>query len=518
MAQTTELGLGKMTYPEAEEAPVREVPRPGNKNGMKKWKKGLLLSITAVVLVGLVAGGILWSRRGVVTVQSGKVTRQDLTAIVTASGEVKPKKENQANVNANTFGKIVDIFVKEGAQVKKGELLLKTESVQQEADVQAQEAALRTGMADTSASDAAIKSAEAAIKTSQADLQQARANFNRAKEDFARAQQMVKDQLIAQQLFDQRRAEYEVAQANLQAAEARVAQVRAQSQQAFYSRDMAVSRTAQTRAQLVRAKDLRSKTEYTSPLNGIVTALPVHTGENVVPGLQNQPGSLLFQVSDLSVMTAEVKVDETDIVNVKLGQTSEVTIDAFPNKTFKAHVTEIGQSAVGRTSGLTSGQTSASSEEAKDFKVVVTLDEPPPNLRPGLSATSKITTATRKNVVTIPIQALTIRQRRELEEPPKDTEGKTLAAAKPPASSNGTGKDKSKEELQGIFVVRGGRAVFVTVETGIMGTTDVEISNGLQPGEEIVTGSYKVLRTLKNKTKVKVDNRPAAQGPGPGPS
>jgi len=268
----------------------------------------------------------------------------------------------------------------------------------------------------------------------------------------------------------------------------------------------------------VRAKDARSKTEYYSPLTGILTSLPVRVGENVVPGIQNQVGSLLYQVSDLSVITAEVKVDETDIVNVKLGQPAEVTIDAIPNKTFKGKVSEIGQSAIGRTSGLTSGQSAATSEEAKDFRVVVTLDEPPPNLRPGLSTTAKVTTATRQNVVTVPIQALTIRQRRELEEGEKGSKGKTLAASKTPATSGSKEKDKSKEELQGVFVIRDRRAVFVTVETGIMGTTDVEVLKGVQPDEEIVTGSYKALRTLKHNTKVKINNAPAGQPGSPSSS
>lgn len=515
MGQTTELGLGKTDFNEMEEPSVRETPPPGKGKGMKRRKKVLLLSVAAVALVGLVAGGIAWTKRGVVKVQTGKVAREDLTASVTASGEVKPKY--YANVNANSYGKIVEILVNEGDAVKKGQLLLKTESVQQEADVQAQEALLRTSQADSSGAEAAVQSAAAAIRTAQADLQQARANSNRAKEDYARAQQMHEDRLISEQLFDQRRSEYEVAQANVQAAEARLSQARAQQEQSTFVRDMARARVAQARAQLLRANDLRAKTIYTSPLDAIVTSLPVHVGENVVPGIQNQPGSLLFQVSDLSVITAEVKVDETDIVNVKFDQPSDVTIDAIPNKTFKGKVTEIGQSALSRTSGLTSGQSSAATGEAKDFKVVVTLEDPPPNLRPGLSTTAKIVTATRQNAVTVPIQALTIRQRRELEAGEKESKGKMMAAAKPPASSNPTtkDKDKGKEELEGVFVLRGGRAVFAPVETGIMGATEVEIVKGLQPGEEIVTGSYKALRTLKNNAKVKVDNSPAEGGPQP---
>ena len=466
-------------------------------------------------MTGLVLGGIAWSRRGVVAVQIGKVIRQDLASIVTASGEIKPPSNQWANVNANSFGKITEILVKEGDRVKRGQLLLKTESVQQEADVKAQEAALLTARADASAAEAAVASSSANLKTSQADLAQSRARYNQSKDDFNRAEQLFKDRLIAQQVHDQRRSDYAVAQAGLESAQARVTQARAQVEQATYNRDMAKARVAQNQAQLIRAKDLRSKTIYTSPLDGIITSLPVHVGENVVPGIQNQPGSVLFQVSDLSVITAEVKVDETDIVNVKLGQPAEVNIDAIPNKTFKGHVTEIGQSAVSRTTGQTTSQSGASNEEAKDFKVVVTLDDPPSNVRPGLSTTAKVTTATRQNAVTVPIQALTIRTRRELEETGKDAKDKALAAgpgvSTPVASPKD--KEKGKEELQGVFAVRKGRAVFVPVETGIMGSTDVEVVKGLEQGEEMVTGSYQVLRTLKNNTKVKVEKNSGDKGP-----
>jgi len=492
---------------------------------MKGWKKKLLIGGGVVLLIGLVVGGILWSRRGVVSVQTGKVVKQELSTIVTASGQIRPLTTNFASVNANTFGKITDIYVKEGDQVKKGQLLLRTESVQQEADVEAQEAALRTSQADVSAAEAAVQSASASLRTAQADYQTAQANFARAKDDYARAQELFKDKLIAQQLYDQRYNEFLVAQASLQGAEARVAQSKAQLQQATFNRDMARARVAQARAGLTRARDLRAKTLYTSPLDGIITNLPVHVGENVVPGIQNSVGSLLFQVSDLSVITAEVKVDETEIVNVKLGQPAEVTIDAIRDKSFKGTVTEIGQSAIGRTTGQTIGQTTSgtAAEEAKDFKVVVTLENPPPGLRPGLSATAKITTATRQDAVTLPIQALVIRMRRDLEEADKDDKGKggkaTVQAATtpPPTPGSSKEKDKSKEEIQGVFRIRDGRAVFTPVETGIMGPTDVEILKGLNSGEEIVTGSFSVLRSLKNNAKVKIDNRPQKVG-GPGAS
>jgi HlyD family secretion protein len=205
-------------------------------------------------------------------------------------------------------------------------------------------------------------------------------------------------------------------------------------------------------------------------------------------------------------VTAEVKVDETDIVNVKIGQDADVTIDAVPGKIFKGKVTEIGSQAVLRSSGLATTQSTTSTQEAKDFKVVVTLASPPENLRPGLSTTAKIRTAERKNVLAIPIQALAVRTRKDLEEAAKhskkDSGGSvTLAAPPPPAAG-----DPQKDEVQGVFVVNGKKAIFRSVETGISGVTDIEITKGLQPGDEIVVGSYKALRTLKPEADIKIDN------------
>jgi len=222
--------------------------------------------------------------------------------------------------------------------------------------------------------------------------------------------------------------------------------------------------------------------------------------------MQNANGSFIMTLSDMSVVTAEVKVDETDIVNVKMGQEADVTIDAVPGKIFKGKVTEIGSQAVLRSSGLTTTQTTTSTQEAKDFKVVVTLANPPENLRPGLSSTAKIKTAERKNVVAIPIQALAVRTRKDLEEAAKNAKKQgssnvTLAAPPPPAPG-----DPKKDEVQGVFVINGKKALFRAVETGIAGVTDIEITKGLQPGDEIVVGSYKALRTLKPESQVKVDN------------
>jgi len=324
------------------------------------------------------------------------------------------------------------------------------------------------------------------------------ANLEKAKLDHERGQGLFKDGLIPKQDFDQRKTTYDAAAAAVDSAKARVSLLKAQTEQSR-------SQLSQSRAMLVHTEDILHKTVYTSPINGIVSYLPERVGDYVVMGIQNQPGSFIMTLSDMSIVTAEVKVDETDIVSVKLGQDADVTIDAIPGKIFKGKVTEVGSQAVLRSSGLTTTQTTTSTQEAKDFKVVVTLDNPPDNLRPGLSSTAKIKTAERKNVVAIPIQALAMRTRKELEEAAKNAKGQgsgvTLAA--PPPAAPG---DPKKDEIQGVFVVNGKKAFFRPVDTGISGVTDIEVTKGLQAGDEIVIGSYKALRTLKPEAQIKVDN------------
>jgi HlyD family secretion protein len=515
MAQTTELKIGQTKHLDGEDTSSRHAGPSGHgKRGLSKTKKIMLLAGGVAVLAALVIGGIAWSHRGLITVQTGKVVRQDLSAIVTASGEIKPPPDKFATVNANSMGKVTEILVKEGDHVKKGQLLLRTEDVQQQAGVHAQEAALRSARADSQVQEAAVQSATASLQTAQANLAQAQAKLQQAKDDFTRAQQMFKSQLISRQTFDQNLSNYQVADATVESSKAQVAQAKAQLNQATFNRDMSHARVIQAQAQLVSTKNLRDQTIYTAPFDGVITYLPVHEGENVVPGIQNSAGSALFQVANLSVINSVVNVDETDILGIKMDQPAEVTIDAIPDKKFKGHVTEIGMSALSSTSGQTttssSQSTASSSGEAKDFTVSVTLDDPPVGLRPGLSATAKITTATRKDAIVIPIQALTIRDQGELEREKKaNAKGKALAA-EPTAAANQTPAEK--KEIQGVFVIQNGKAEFTPVKTGIMGTMNVEVLSGVKPGDQIVTGSYQVLRTLKNDARVKIDNSAKALG------
>jgi HlyD family secretion protein len=456
---------------------------------MKTWQK-IAIGVGGLVLVAvMVFLTIYFSGRNVVTVQTGKAQRQDLASVVSASGEIKPK--TYVNVGANAFGKIIHLYVREGDRVKKGQLLAQLENVQSNADVAAMRASLDAAHTDAVA-------AEAGYKTSLADLNRAKADQERTKLDWERAQGLYKAALIAKADYESRKNAWQVAEAGLAQAEARVAQAKAQV-------ESAEGHVTQNRANLTRVSDVLQKTTYAAPYDGVVTNLPVREGETVVIGIQNSPGSTLMTIANMAVITAEVRVDETDIVNVKLGQPAEVSIDAIPKKTFKGTVSEIGDNAIVRSTGVATSQQTSASQEAKDFKVVVTLQDPPQNLRPGLSTTAKITTASKGNIVTVPIQALTIRRQADLDAA-KSEKGSVQAAAPPSEASKESKTDRDKQEVQGVFVIRKGKAHFVKLETGIAGTTDIEVLNGLQPGDEVVTGSYKVLRTLKPGASIKIDN------------
>ncbi|MCL6481902.1 MAG: biotin/lipoyl-binding protein, partial [Firmicutes bacterium] len=266
---------------------------------MARWKKVVLGAGVLIALVTIVWVSIYLQTKGVVSVQTDKVKRQDLTSLVTASGEIRPK--TYTNVLAEGFGKVIEIAVKEGDVVRQGDLLLRVESIQPAAEVEAQQAAVASA-------EAAVRSAEANARNAQAELVRARADFERARFDWERARQLFEDQLISRQEYDARKAAFESAQAAVQASEARQAQTNAELQRTR-------AQLEQARAVLLRVRDQLRKTTYTAPISGVVTYISVRVGENVVPGIQNSPGSYLMTISDMSVVTAEVKVDDTDIIN-----------------------------------------------------------------------------------------------------------------------------------------------------------------------------------------------------------
>jgi HlyD family secretion protein len=466
-----------------------------------KWKITL-----GVVVVGMAGAGYAgykqYQERGIVTVQTGRVGKLDLVSVVTASGEIKPRNYINIGSNANSAARISEILVKEGEHVVKDQLLAKLESIQPEADVDAQQASVASSQADSAASEAGLRAADESIKTLEASLDRAKSQLDQAKIDFDRTQKLFDEKLIARSEYDSRRLSLAGAEAAVREAETRIPQARAQRAQLAAGLSGSQKRVIMAQANLRRSQDVLKRTMAVSPIAGMVTNLPVRVGETVVPGIQNSSASLIMTIADMSLVTAEVKVDETDIVNVTLNQMAEITIDAIPNRTFKGKVMEIGNTAILRSTGQAASQSAISSQEAKDFKVVIALLDAPPEIRPGLSCTTKITTATRENVLTIPIQALTVRQKGDLEEV-KEGETKPLLT---PAEEKAR-----KEELTGVFVIEGEKAVFRKVETGITGATDIEVVSGLKDGEQIITGSYKVIRTLRNQAKVKVDNKTATK-------
>lgn len=458
---------------------------------MTRGKKiGLLVAGVAVLALGT-GIGIYEVEKGIVPVEAAPVARRDLTSFVSATGEVRPK--NYTNVLAEGFGKITDILVKEGQWVRRGDVLMRVESIQPAANVLAQQASI-------AAQQAAWRAAQANFQASQANVAQQQANFDKAKFDWGQSQQLYESKLISRQDYEASRANYDSARAALAASRAQLAQARAQQSQAS-------DNVRQAQAVLVGTEDVLRKTTYRAPISGMVSYIAVRVGENVVPGIQNAQGAYLMTISDMSVVTAEVRVDETDIISVRDGQKAQIQIDALPDRSFTGHVTEVGDQAIIRSTGMATFQTTTGTAEAKDFKVVVTLDRPPSDLRPGLTVTAKIETAQRANVLAIPIQALVVRTRGQLKQDEAAAarhgiEAVALAATKTPAG----GQDS--DQVQGVFAVRNRRAVFVPVQTGIMGLTNIEVTKGLKEGEQIVVGSYQTLRNLHAGSEVRVEQAP----------
>ena len=454
-------------------------------------KKIVIIVVVVLVLGGLTAFSIIQSQSNVLAVTTTTVSRSDLTSIVSGTGQIKPK--TYVNVGATAFGRITHLNVKEGDHVKAGTVLATIENVQPTATVSAQQATIIASRTDVSSFQAAEQTARANIAAARADLEQ-------RKLDFDRAQALYNDKLIAKQDFDAKKAVYDSAVATLDQRVAAEAQAKAQTESQRSKVNQAI---ASQRSNF----DALDKTIARAPFDALVTNVPVREGETMVVGIQNAEGSTLMTLADMSVITAEVKVDETDIVSVEIGQSADVTVDALPGRVFKGHVTQVGDQALLRTTGIATSQSTTGTEEAKDFKVVVTLDnvsgQNNDELRPGLSATAKITTAKRPNAVIIPIQALVQR------DPAAEKE---LAAhpGKTSTTSTASGAKVKPVLVQGVYILtpdhRKQRATFMPVTTGVTGATDIELLSGPKVGDTIVTGRYKVLRSLKSGTSVKIDN------------
>ena len=441
---------------------------------MSRTKK-ILFSGAALVLVGAVAAAVWWFRRtDVPTVAVETIRVRDLEAVVSASGKIQPKR--LVNISADTSGRVVDLMVAEGDRVTQGQFLMQIDPRSLRTRVESGEAALR-------GAEAALDQARQSVMTAQAHLTLAEQTLERQRELWAR-------QLTAREALDRVENEVRVAQSTL--AE-RQKQVRTQE-----------LRLGQDRAALDSARYDLSKVRIESPIDGIVTRRNIQAGETAVVGTMNNAGTVLLTIADMSIIQAEIEVDETSVPTLSIEQPAVVTIDALPDRPLKGHVAEIGSSSI-QTTGQQTGNTGG--QQATNFKVVVVLDEPIPEARPGFTCTADITTATRERVPAVPIQAVAVRELiydrmgRIVPQQPGPRTGRA-AATGPIAPEPGPGE--TRKETEGVFVLRDGNIVdFVPVKIGIAGASYFEVLSGLEEGDRVITGPYSAVRQIVSGDKVK---------------
>jgi len=401
----------------------------------------IIIGVVALVIAGVVTAGFV-SQRGkdVTSVTFGKVQRQDLTSKVSANGRIDAKRK--VDLSANVMGQVINLAVREGDVVKKDDFLLQIDQKQLAATARSADAALQAVFSDRDAAKAMAIAAD---------------------QDFQRAQKNYDQKIIPRADLDRAQSGRDSARANVMALEQRI---------------------SQARENLNAARDTLSKTTMRAPMAGIVTALPVEEGEVAVIGTMNNAGTVLMTIADMSVVEAVMEVDETDVPSVKVGQRASVTIDAYPNKTFPGLVTEVASSPIKRN-----GVTASGSTEAVNFEVKIQVENPPPGVRPGFSASADIITGTRSKALAIPIQALVVREK--------------------PGSTPGKPQDE-----EGVFVHQNGTVKFETVKTGLSGDSMIELVSGAKEGQQIVTGPFRALREIKDGTKVKEQKEKEGEGTG----
>jgi HlyD family secretion protein len=404
------------------------------KSFFKRRKKTIIIFGVILFIAILIIFNLQSQREKSLKVTVEKVKKENLTSKISASGEIKPKKN--VNISAHVAGRIIKIGVEEGQRVNMDDFLLKLDSTQYEA------------MADRD---------RAFISSYRADLIRAEATLKRDEKFHERQIKLFEEKLISEEQLEAAKAQYDIS--------------KAQNQAILFQID-------QAQASLKSTLDTLSKTVYNSPIDGIITSLRVEEGEIAMIGTMNNPGTILMTIADLSVMEVEVEVDETDVIGVKIGHRAEVRVDALPDQTIMGEVTEIGSSAL---------QKATTSQESKDFKVIITLVAPPQSLKPGLSASADIITAEKKEVLAVPISALVLREK-------KDEENKN-----------------TDEQEEGVYVVESSRVKFIPVEKGIMGEMMIEIISGLEEGQEIVVGPYSALRQLKDDMLIKQEEKKAEE-------
>ncbi|HEX6812102.1 MAG TPA: efflux RND transporter periplasmic adaptor subunit [Planctomycetota bacterium] len=477
-------------------------------------RKTVVLGLLAV----LIGGPITWLSLKpkepirVVTARAEKVP--ELKSVVSATGEIRAKEF--VDLQTEVDGVIVELLVREGDVVKQGDVLLRIDDVQLEAQVDASRAQVGAVQAEARNAEVGVATAEAnlagektALASTKLEFEQSKISRDRAMQSFRRKEEMFQSNLIGAEEYevavsDSRLAQqrFEWSQARIEQAEANLKVVATRVDAAVATKDAACSRVEAAKAELASATNRLGKAVIKSPLSGLITKLNVEKGERAVPGIQSNPISTLMTIADMSVIEAEIQVDEADIVHVTLGAPAEVEVDAIRDVKFPGVVTEIGQSPIQTTGG---GNNSMQNQEGKDFKVVVRLTSPPPTMRPGYTATADITTAVRTDCLVVPLQALTAR---EVE---VDAAGNYESPPEPAGEENkerlSAAERQNRKELEGVFLLRDGRARFRPVKTGITGEMDIEVLDGLKPDDEVVSGPYQVLRTLKEWDHIAIDEK-----------
>jgi HlyD family secretion protein len=440
-------------------------------------KKKVLIAI-AVLLVGaaVVAANFYFRKEKGLPVTTEAIRARDLEAVVSASGKIQPKR--LVNISADTPGRVVDLAVNEGDRIRKGQFLLQI-------DPKSLRSRVEGGSASLQAAEASLDQLKQTVETGRVQVEQAQQTLKRQRDLWTQ-------QLTTREALDKAENDLKTAQSALQEREK---QVTAQS-----------SRIAQERATLESARYDLSKVRIESPIDGIVTRRNIQEGETAVIGTMNNPGTVLLTLADMSVIQAEVEVDETNIPNVQLGQRAKISIDAIPDHSFKGHVTEIGNSPIQAT-GATASPTGT---QATNFKVVVVLDEPVPEVRPGFTCTADITTATRKNVVSVPIPAVAVREvvfdaNGQVVRAPR-TEGRRRPSLEPSASAAELQPGQTRKEAEGVFVVRDNHAEFVPIKMGIAGDKYFEVLSGIKPNDQVITGPYNSVRGMTDGDLVRIDN------------
>jgi len=455
-------------------------------------RKNVFIIIGVVLVAAAVVGANLYFKKDKgLTVSTEVVKTRDLEAIVAASGKIQPKRLVQ--ISADTPGRVVNLAVNEGDRIKKGQFLLQIDPKSLRTRVDSNAASLGAAQASLGAAQASIEQIKQSIESARVQLEQARLTLTRQ-------QDLWRQQLTTREALERAETDVKAAQSTLQEREKQL--IGQQSQVSAQA-----SRIAQERATLESARYDLSKNTIASPIDGIVTRRNIQEGETAVIGTMNNAGTVLLTLADMSVIQAEVEVDETNIPSVQLGQPAKVTIDALPDKTFKGHVSEIGNSPI-----QAAGAAAQNATQATNFKVVVIIDEPVPDVRPGFTCTADITTATRKDVTAVPIPAVAVRELiydangQIVKEPRTDKKRRPTPTPETVASAAELKPGQTRKETEGVFIVRDGKAEFLPIKMGIAGDKYFEVLNGLKAGDQVITGPYNSVRGMTDGDLVKVDN------------